>query len=164
MSFLRLLGKALRQDPIMGLVVVFYWALSLFYFFPLVSPEVLENLAWYLWDPALLTLALITITHGLRQYETSSGQRFWFLVSLALGFWLSASLVTSVLHLLYTSQWISILVDILYLAYYLFLILASDLRPDIQRRLERLDPDHRIDNIAAVGLCFTLLGLLRAHS
>jgi PAS domain S-box-containing protein len=157
MTFLELIGKALRRDLVMDLVMVIYSLLTLFYFLPLVEPDLLENLAWYFWDPVLLTLALFAVRKSLPRTTHGNGRRFWHLVSLALSFWLAASLLTSVLHLLYSSQWIDLLVDILHLGYYLSLVLATDLKPDVFQHVRRLDTDQRINLIAAVGLCFTFL-------
>lgn len=157
MTFRQRIVRGFRRNLIPGAVAAVYSVLTLFYFFPLVDPKLLEDLAWYLWDPLLITLALVVIQVSLPPKEQRGGRRFWQLVSLALAFWLAAALLTSVLHLLYSSQWISLLVDVLHLGYYLSLVLATDLKPDVKGHPERLETDHRINLFAAVGLCFTLL-------
>ena len=159
MSFLRLLASAWRKDLLLRVLLGTHALLVLCYLLPLFRPEQLEEFSWYLWDPLVLLLALagLSTVRGDRRPEQKTSRRFWWLISLALGGWLAASTLTTFLHLLPDSQWIYVSVDILYLAYYLPVLLATDLRPELRRRPARHEPGDWINALAVVGLCFSML-------
>lgn len=129
------LWNALRSDRVMQLAGAVFAALALPYFVPLVSFETLANVAWYFTDPILLTFTLALVLHRRRQTRTLSGRRFWTYLSLALGFWLASACYSIVVPELRTTKMTSLIVDGLYAIFYVFLILATELRPDLSPRL-----------------------------
>ena len=123
------LRQALARDRPLQVVALVYAVFCAVYFLPLITPEQLEHLAWYYLGPVLMVAALLAIRIGLASCENASGQRFWDFFSLALLLWLLGMTVESVIPENLAVAYL--LVDCIYASYYLTLVFATEIRPDL---------------------------------
>lgn len=123
------LRQALLRDAPLRLAALIFVVVGAAYFLPVTRR--IELLVGYLWGPLLLATAIVAIQYGLRRTPADAGRQFWGYVTAALALRLSASCVETVLPALRDGVRGSLLVDCLYASYYLTLVFATEIRPDL---------------------------------
>lgn len=130
------LRASLVRDLPLRLAAWLFVAVGAVYLLPIFEPEQVELLAWYVLGHVLLVAAIFAVLYGLRRVPSAADRRFWHFVTAALVLWLSASLVEMVLPDLRNEILGALLIDGLYAAYYLTLVFATEVRPDLRRTRE----------------------------
>lgn len=146
---------ALPSDPTLALVLGGLVLLNLPLLVPLLTATGRAAYANRWLELIALPLVGFGVQHRLRLITSGRERRFWHLVTLALGaiwlvksidaFWPGDGLGVSVL----------VLIDVLFLAFYLLLVVAARSSPH-----RSSTPGRRVAAIHAVGIAVTLLGLL----
>ncbi|HEX9731174.1 MAG TPA: ATP-binding protein [Thermoanaerobaculia bacterium] len=125
------LREAFLHDAPLKLAALVFLAIGAAYLLPGIAPERIELLAAYLWGPLLLVTAIAAVQLGLRRLPAGAGRQFWSYVTAALALRLVASCVETAVPELRNGVRGSLLVDCLYASYYLTLVFATEIRPDL---------------------------------
>jgi signal transduction histidine kinase/CheY-like chemotaxis protein len=148
--------QALRRDPIFIAVVAAVLSLAAFsLIFPTPAPLV-ETVGWWA-DFPLLGLSAFSAWRAFRADRTAWGRRFWKLISIALCLWFSVLLD-------WQFSWASrlpfdgeVFVDVLFLAYYFTLLLATAVKPHERTDALPLSPILLTEVVAGLVLAIGLL-------
>lgn len=144
-------------DPFLVLGTLLVLALTVFFSWPSVPYAWRETFSWYAFDPLLLGFTLAAIHWRPRQDEGPAGRRFWQTATFAIGCWLGGSVVTYWFYPWVEDLRFQMVSEIFFIGYYLALIFAGELRPDLRRNLRPLASDERINLVGAVAFCLALL-------
>jgi signal transduction histidine kinase/ActR/RegA family two-component response regulator len=117
-----------RSRAALAAVLLVYSAL---YAFPILSPPQLDRFAADLAVPILLVVLLATLQAERNRASHVEEHRFWGLLSVSFACWLMGSIVFVDGGLLELLDWLSFVVDSLFLISYLFLLLALDQKPHL---------------------------------
>lgn len=153
---LKFLSSAISKDPVLRWILLLHLLLFLPYFIPFGTPELRRTLFWYQWDVFQLLLVIGILLGEARKTELRSERFFWYYLSCGFGFWFLAN-AAALLPGRTQQNLVDILVDSLYLAYYLSLVFATELRPDRNPAPEPRSIEERLNLWGAVLFTFALL-------
>ncbi len=126
----------LKRDPFLVAWALASALLIVPYLVPLFSEGAMEAYAEQYSDIPLIAIAIGACLAG-RRRASSLERRFWIFIGVALACWLVVRVVTiAVPGDVYMTTWFGLLIDGLYVTFYLFCVLALDLRPDVYARLD----------------------------
>lgn len=147
---------SLRHDRI-AVATLVVWALAcLPYAFP-VSREWLEDYQWLGLFPVLLALVVLASLAGIRRLELSQERQFWALIGAAFGAWL-VSYLPSFITAGRRSLRLDVADDLFYLAFYLCLLLALEVRPHLATASPVADRERWLKSLGTVLTVFAALG------
>ena len=122
--------KTLKRDPIVWVWAAVTAALLVPYLVPLLSEEQMESYADLYSDIPLILVAIAAFQFRLRRLPNIVERRFWTLMTLAFVCWLLVRVLTIVLpDAWYFAVRGGVVVDAIYVAFYLFIVLALELTP-----------------------------------
>lgn len=121
------LREALRGDIPLRVVIAVYVGIVAAYLVPL-EFEIHGYVPWTYFRHLLLILAIVSAQYGLRRFENRTGQTFWNYFSFALLLSVAGALVETALV---GEHGLSLLVDCIHASYYLTLVFATEVRPDL---------------------------------
>lgn len=147
--------QKLLQDP----YVVATAALIVLASIPLASP-VLSSAFWihtypYYFDTPILALTALTLWNARRASTDKQSGRFWSYLAVGFLFWLSIRLGGPLLTV--DSPTATLATDLVYLAFYLVLILAFQIRPHLRWRDTSASPIQQLESTGATLFGFGLL-------
>jgi len=149
--------QTLRRNPVTWIAAGAFMVTLFPYVFPVLSPGALEYFAdWYADFPLMLT-AIVAFQYRRSRMARPTERRFWDLWTAAFVCWLIVRVFYAVTPMEYIQWWFDLVVDSLYLLFYLCIVLALELRPDrpVQRSLSTMRRW-----IEAAGAAAFLLALL----
>lgn len=145
------LPRALARDPVLGVVLLLFLAIAVSSYLGALPAAGGLRGGFETLLAALLTI--VAIEHRLRRSETKTGIVFWRYVAAALGLWL---LGIALGKLLPDRSAAALSVDGIYVTYYLVLVLAAELRPDLGPVAR---PRGRSERLLLANAVFFVLGL-----
>lgn len=148
--------RALRRDPLFVVAAVTVACLAVIEFVLPLPADLVDTISWY-GDFFLVGLLLFGAFRAFRAEPSAGGRRFWRLVTVSFGFWLSVLLVWEVTASSSGTAEVDVLTDFLFLCYYFGLILATAVRPHVRREQPVLSPLVVTEMAAGGILAFGLL-------
>jgi len=128
----RLVGAAIRNtlrgDPVMRASLGLFLAATALY--PLLASILTREERWTFLRLAFLALTVVALQKGLDRIERPSERRFWHLLTVAFGCWLTVYLGRVIEPDPFSSLFHSLVEELLYGGYYLALVFAVEARPD----------------------------------
>lgn len=149
--------QTLRRNPVTWIAAGAFTVTLIPYVLPVLSLGALEYFAdWYADFPLILT-AIAAFQYRRSRMARLTERRFWDLWTAAFVCWLIVRVFYAVTPIEYIQWWFDLVVDSLYLLFYLCIVLALELRPDrsVRRSLSTMRRW-----IEAAGAAAFLLALL----
>ena len=148
----------LRRDPIVLVWAAVTVALLAPYLVPLLSQQQMETYAGSYSDIPLILVAIAAFQFRLRRLPNLAERRFGTLMTLAFVCWLLVKVLTIVLpDAWYADVRSGVLLDAIYVAFYLFIVYALELRPHDPSRETVAGKLRSLRFASAVVLAFGLL-------
>ena len=150
--------QTLRRNPVTWIAAAAFTVTLFPYVFPVLSPGALEYFAdWYADFPLILT-AIVAFQYRRSRMARLTERRFWDLWTAAFVCWLIVRVFYAATPFEYILWWFDLVVDSLYLLFYLCIVLALELRPDRPARTSLSTMRRWIEAAgAAVFLCALLV-------
>jgi len=157
---LRTLSAVLFKDLVLRLVFALHLLLFLAYLISFGDPHFRRELFCYRWDLFEVLLVVGILLWSLRSLPNRGEQFFWRYLACGFGFWFlanTASLIPGRQPHSLVGSFVDILVDSLYLAYYLSLVFATEQRPEHSDAAESRSVEEKLNLWGAVLFTFALL-------
>jgi signal transduction histidine kinase len=149
--------EALARDLPLKIVLLLYLAIGAVYLLPILTFEQLEHLAWYYLGPLLQLVMIAAVQIGLGRSENAAGRRFWNYFTIALAIWGAGAVVEAFVPELRDAVLGSLLVDSIYASYYLSLVFATEIRPDLGMDAPPRGREEELLRGSTVSFIFALL-------
>ncbi len=139
--------QTLRRNPVAWIAVAAFGVVLFPYFVPILSPTAMENFGDLYGDFPLLLATIAALQYRRSEISQGTERRFWDLWTLAFVCWLIVRLLYATVPLEYLEWWFELVVDAMYMLFYLCIVLALEFRPDrpvpaslgtLRRRFEAL--------------------------
>jgi hypothetical protein len=122
--------QTLRRNPVTWIAGAALAVVLVPYLIPILSPGALAYFAEYYADFPLLLASMAAFQYRRGAIARRTERRFWDLWTLAFGCWLLVRLMYATVPTEYLVWWLDLVVDALYVLFYLCIVLALELRPD----------------------------------
>ena len=149
--------RALLADPIVRLGAFVLGALSLPFLFPGISAQTLESYSERYVDLIRFPLLLLAVGYGLRRIAHREQRRFSIYLMCALGAWWAVRLSYLMFPDAPGTAVGDMAVDLLYVAFYVFMILAIESRPHLESGWSAVDPARKFRTANALAFLFAML-------
>jgi signal transduction histidine kinase/CheY-like chemotaxis protein len=149
--------RALLADPIVRLGALVLGLLSLPFLFPGISAQALETYSERWADQIQFPLLLLAFGYGLGRVAHREQRRFSIYVMCALGAWWAVRLSYIILPDSPGTAAGDMSGDLLYVAFYVFMILAIESRPHLESGWSAVDPTRRLRTASALAFLFAML-------
>jgi signal transduction histidine kinase/CheY-like chemotaxis protein len=143
--------QALIADPVIRVGAVVFLLLAIPYLVPLFSADQMLLYAEDVTDLPLLALVLVAFQAGLRSVDHPEHRRFWTWLTVAYAFWIGVRLFYVLFPYLPGTPVGDITGDGFYLGFYLFVVLASLLRPHAPPGWTRLNRSYQVELASSVA-------------
>ena len=150
------LQKVVRKDPLVKGLLLFHALLASTYFLPL-TEESRQEALWWQWDLFLPLLTVGILFLGTHTLQNRTERHFWRYLASGFFFWFLANSVWLLRQGQVGSGPADVLIDSLYLAYYLSLVFATELRADHVESVTPRSVEKRLNLWGAVLFTFALL-------
>ncbi|NIM51475.1 MAG: response regulator [Gemmatimonadales bacterium] len=149
--------QTLRRNPVTWIAGGAFAVVLVPYVIPILPPSVLAYFAEYYADFPLLLASVAAFQYRRGAIARHAERRFWDLWTLAFGCWLVVRVMYASVPLEYLVWWLDLVVDALYLLFYLCIVLALELRPDRPAPASLGTMRRRVE---ALGACVFLFALM----
>jgi signal transduction histidine kinase/CheY-like chemotaxis protein len=149
--------RTLLADPILRLGALVLGLLCLPFLFPGISSQALETYSERYADQVQFPLLILAFGYGLGRVAHKEQRRFSIYVICAMGAWWAVRLS----YLLFPSAPGTVVGDLsgdlLYVAFYVFMILAIETRPHLESGWSTNDPTRKFRMASSLGFLFAML-------
>ena len=140
------------RDPVGRVFLVSLGVISVPYLLPVFSADFVGGLWGDLARLFLIGITIFALRFGLKAIVSRSERQFWNLLTIAYGFWWAAKWIEVIGPDKSGSPAVRLIVDALFIAFYLALLIAADIRPDRGRGPERTRPEQALTYAGTVVL------------
>jgi PAS domain S-box-containing protein len=151
------LRSNLHRDPMARLFFLLLACLVLLYVLPILSSQHLWFFAEYVVGIILSVFLLVAIRYRLTKIKSASERRFWNLIAAGMLVWLVVELVFLATPDGRWTSWMNLMVDGLYLVFYLLFFLAIITRPHVKKATEAAPSLWNLEVTATFILIYGLL-------
>ncbi len=109
-------------------------------------------------DRLILPGLIILLVVRTRSVEGTEERRFWNFISLGMTVWLAGSVLTILTKIMGFGRWADLGADVLYIALYLSLVLASDQQPQLASGWSKRDVLYRFSLVGATLFTVIMFG------
>jgi signal transduction histidine kinase/CheY-like chemotaxis protein len=121
----------LRRDPVVLICALVCVLLAVPYLVPVFSARQMEIYGESFTEIPLILIGIVACLSGIRRRPNSAERRFWAFIAASLSAWLVVRVLTiSVSADVYQRTGFGLVIDTLYVVFYVFIVLALDVRPD----------------------------------
>jgi len=147
----------LRRDPLARLFFGLLACLVLLYLLPILSSQQLWFFAEYIVGILLSVFLLVAIRYRLADIKSARERRFWNLIAAGVLVWLVVELLFLATPDDRWMSWMDVMVDVLYLFFYLLFLLAIITRPHVKKASEAAPSLWNLEVTATFILIYGLL-------
>jgi signal transduction histidine kinase len=149
--------QMLRRNPVAWIAGAALAVVFVPYLIPVLPSGALAHFAEYYADFPLLLASMAAFQYRRGAIARREERRFWDLWTAAFGCWLLVRLLYAALPSQYLVWWLDLVVDALYMLFYLCIVLALEIRPDRPVPASLGTMRRRVEALGAGVFLFSLL-------